>query len=107
MERPARSEPVKPTARVSVTLDGRDYEAKADGVGPVDALISALRKACGDNLECALQNYRVEIRSQGTDAVVYVEMKLTRGTVVSLGKGTSPDIIQASLEAFQSAYNGL
>jgi threonine synthase len=96
----------KPDARVVVTLGGRDFEARADGVGPVDAVINALQKACGEEMQFSLGNYKVAIRSQGTSAVVYVELKLTRGGVISVGKGTSPDIIQASIEAFESAYNG-
>ncbi len=96
----------KPDARVVVTLDGRDYEAQAEGVGPVDAVINALQKACGEEMNFSLGNYKVAIRSQGTNAVVYVELKLSRNGSISVGKGTSPDIIQASIEAFESAYNG-
>ncbi len=96
----------KPDARVVVTMQGRDFEAKADGVGPVDAVINALQKACGEEMNFSLGNYKVAIRSQGTSAVVYVELKLSRNGTISVGKGTSPDIIQASIEAFESAYNG-
>lgn len=96
----------KPHAKVVVTLDGRDCEATGDGVGPVDAVINALQVACGEKMEFSLSNYKVQIRSQGTNAVVYVELKLSRNGTVSVGKGTSPDIIQASIEAFESAYNG-
>jgi threonine synthase len=96
----------KPDARVVVTMQGRDFEAQADGVGPVDAVINALQKACGEEMNFSLGNYKVAIRSQGTNAVVYVELKLSRNGTISVGKGTSPDIIQASIEAFESAYNG-
>lgn len=96
----------KPDARVVVTLEGRDYEAQADGVGPVDAVINALQRACGEEMNFSLGNYKVAIRSQGTNAVVYVELKLSRNGSISVGKGTSPDIIQASIEAFENAYNG-
>lgn len=97
----------KPEAKVVVNVGGEQHEARGSGVGPVDAMINALQVACGRNVEFSLANYKVAIRSQGTDAVVYVEMKLISNGNVSLGKGTSPDIIQASIEAFESAYNGL
>ena len=93
-------------ARVVVVVSGRDFEAKAPGVGPVDAVINALQKACGQEMSFSLGDYKVAIRSQGTDAVVYCELKLYRNGAISVGKGTSPDIIQASIEAFESAYNG-
>lgn len=97
----------KPQARVLVSIAGVKHEARASGVGPVDATINALREACGNHLEFGLSNYKVQIRSQGTDAVVYVEMKLMSNGTGSVGKGTSPDILQASIEAFEDAYNGL
>jgi threonine synthase len=96
----------KSEANVVVLLEGRDCEAQGSGVGPVDAVINALQKACGEEMNFSLGNYKVAIRSQGTDAVVYVELKLCRNGSISVGKGTSPDIIQASIEAFESAYNG-
>lgn len=97
----------KPVAKVVANVGGKLYEASAEGVGPVDAMINALKIALTDHINFALANYNVQIRNKGTDAVVYVEMKLTQNGLTSLGKGTSPDIIQASIEAFESAYNGL
>ncbi|RMG43123.1 MAG: threonine synthase [Candidatus Dadabacteria bacterium] len=95
-----------PDARVFVEVDGETVAGRARGVGPVDAVIKALRAALQNRIEFELKSYKVDIRSRGTDAVVYVEMKLNRNGLVSLGRGASPDIIQASIEAFESAYNG-
>jgi len=96
-----------PSARVTVRIGNHVFEASDTGVGPVDAVINALRKACGNTVSFSLDNFNVAIRSQGTDAVVVVEMKLSREGNFSLAVGTSPDVIQASIEAFQAAYNGL
>lgn len=96
-----------PQARVVVRVEGELREERADGVGPVDAVINALRLACRGHSEFKLVGYRVDIRSEGTDAVTTTEMKLTRGAITSVAHGTSPDIIQASIEAFEEAYNGL
>jgi threonine synthase len=96
----------KPDARVVVRVRGEEREARATGVGPVDAVINALTQAgSGDTQPAALVGYKVEIRSQGTDAVVDVELKLRREGTLSVGNGISPDIIQASIEAFVSAFN--
>lgn len=94
-------------AEVVVLLAGQELCAKGEGVGPVDAVINALRNACGSRIDFGLSHYRVDIRSQGTDAVVFVELRLTKEDHHSLGCGSSPDIIQASIEAFEKAYNGL
>ncbi|MFN8389060.1 MAG: threonine synthase [Bdellovibrionota bacterium] len=96
----------KSHASVSVAINGERLQAEAEGAGPVDAVISALRNACGSKVTFSLSGYKVAIRSSGTDAVVYVELSLKKDGVVSGGSGTSPDIIQASIEAFQEAYNG-
>lgn len=97
----------KPEATVIVKINGKEERAEGSGVGPVDAVISALRTACSGQIEFSLANYQVAIRSHGTNAVVFVEMKLTNAGKTSVGTGTSPDIIQASIEAFEEAYNGL
>ena len=95
------------TATVTVRLKDELYEGSSDGVGPVDAAVQAACNASHDALAFELKNYNVDIRSHGTDAVVYVEMKLHYKGLVSLGRSASPDIIQASLAAFENAYNGL
>lgn len=94
------------TAKVSVRIDEEEFQTEGSGVGPVDAIISALRAAAGERMEFALVDYRVEIRDKGTDAVVFVELSLRKDNFVSVGGGASPDIIQASIEAFEGAYNG-
>jgi len=94
-------------ARVKVRFKGEDRVSEAVGVGPFDALIKALTEACHKKIDFALNDYKVDIRSQGIDAVVYVELQLQRGAQISMGRATSPDILQASVEAFEEAYNGL
>jgi threonine synthase len=97
----------KPKAKVLLDVSGQEYQGQGEGVGPVDAVIQALRNACGDKLHFRLAGYTVDIRSQGADAVVHAELKLKRDGKLSVGRGASPDIIQASIEAFEEAYNGL
>lgn len=97
----------KPQGSVKVALKGETRSADATGTGPVDAVINALKEACEGELSFSLSHFEVAIRSQGTDAVVLVEMKLSADGVTSVGKGTSPDVIQASIEAFEHAYNTL
>lgn len=94
-------------AGVKIKLNNQYYTGSSVGVGPVDAAIAALLDACQGVFKFNLTNYKVEIRSQGVNAVVYVEMKLSNSGFVSLGSAASPDIVQASLAAFEEAYNGL
>ncbi len=95
-----------PTAWVVIRIAGDLQEGRAAGVGPVDAVISALQDAAKDHsMPFELTDYQVGIRSRGTDAVVEVELKLKREGEISVGTGVSPDIIQASIEAFCRAFN--
>ena len=96
----------KPTAKIEILIDDKEFSGSAEGVGPVDALINALRNAGGENIVFELMDYRVDIRNRGANAVVFAELKLKQNGVISIGTGTSPDIIQASIEAFEQAYNG-
>ena len=97
----------KSNATVKVKFNDQIYSGTGSGVGPVDAAIQSLCNACHGVSSCELKDYKVDIRSHGTDAIVYVEIKLLRDSFVSLGHSASPDIIQASLVAFENAYNGL
>ncbi len=99
-----------PTADVTVYLDGKKYFAEAVGVGPVDAAINALQKVVKKHkgVDFTLTDYSVEINTQGTDSVVEVTMTLVdKSGTKAVGKGTNPDIIQASILAFENGYNVL
>jgi threonine synthase len=93
-------------AKIKVDIGGVQHKAQGKGVGPVDAVISTLSKACKGKIDFKLTHYKVDIRNKGVDALVYVELKLEKENHSSLGRATSPDIIQASIEAFEAAYNG-
>ncbi|WP_150465208.1 threonine synthase [Francisella sp. SYW-2] len=95
----------KSVAEVTVKVADQLYFASSSGVGPVDAVLNALCKACPSDISYKLTDYKVKIRGQGADAVVYVEMSLEKEGIKSIGKAVSPDIIQASVEAFIDAYN--
>lgn len=99
----------KPLAWVKIKLHNQVMEEHAVGVGPVDAIIEALQKLLRQTqtVQVELTNYKVEINTGGTDAVVRVALTLRdakTGTEVT-GASTSPDVIVASIKAFGSAYN--
>lgn len=95
-------------AAVQVLFDAEKVEASGSGVGPVDAVINALKQAAltRGRLFFELIDYNVEINSPGTDASVEttIVMKDAEGNRV-VATGTSPDIIVASVNAFVEGYN--
>ncbi len=91
-------------AEVWAEAFGQEVHAKGKGVGPVDAAIMALKQAL--EVRVWLIDYEVEIDSSGVDAAVEVKMTLKneQGHRV-VAKTTSPDIIVASLKAFEKGVN--
>jgi len=100
----------RPIAKIEVKLNGKKYSAESEGVGPVDAGIAAIMKVINkyDGINFKLTDFTVEIPTTGSDATVEATMVLQsqNGTTV-VEKGTSPDIIVASLDAFVKGYNEL
>ncbi len=100
----------KPVAKVELIFKGQKITAEAEGVGPVDAIIKAIRKGLEgkDPLGCWLTDYFVSIDTKGTDAAVEVKIKIKDNKDHEvIGSATSPDIIVASIDAFVKGYNTL
>ena len=98
----------KAEAKVWISLNGDRVESGAAGVGPVDAVVNALKTAAESRgqLFFELVDFQVEINSPGTDASVEttITMRDTKNNRV-VATGTSPDMIVASVNAFVNGYN--
>lgn len=95
-------------AEIVGTAFEKELKCSASGVGPVDAAITAIKDGLKnlDELEVRLIDYAVEIDTRGVDASVEVKMTMTDktgNTIVS--RTTSPDIIVASIRAFEKGFN--
>lgn len=84
--------------------------AQAKGVGTVDAIITALKDAIKnhDLLTIKLIDYNVEIFTGGVDASVKVTITaVDKFNNRIIAQATSPDVIVASVAAFEKCYNYL
>lgn len=93
---------------VKVNYHKEKIVREGEGVGPVDAIIKAIRGCVQDGMKFRLTEYNVGINSNGTDATVDVTMALAdefENKVISVSTG--PDIIEASVEVFIECYNVL
>ncbi|MEM4389585.1 MAG: threonine synthase [Candidatus Micrarchaeia archaeon] len=99
----------KPRCVATLSFEGKRYSEEGEGDGPVDATINAIKKAlAGKGVEFALTDYGVTISTGGTEATVEVSMSLKdRKGNKAVGLGASPDIVLASIRAFEAAYNTL
>lgn len=83
---------------------------QANGVGAVDAIITALKRSIKDhdNLYVTLTDYNVEIFTGGVEAAVKVVMTaVDKDGNRIIVQATSPDVIVASVNAFEKCYNFL
>ena len=90
---------------VKANFGGKLIEGTGSGVGPIDAVVDALASGAEGSLDFELVKFSVEVRGAGANAAVFVEALLKRGETTATGTGTSPDIVQASLEAIENAFN--
>ena len=92
-----------PTATVKLKVDGEEIVSTACGDGPVDSALKAVETAVG--VKSRLKDYSIRSLSHGKDAMGEVRVIVSfDGDEVS-GKGTSTDIIEASVKAYLDAYN--
>ena len=94
---------VTPKALVRLKKKGKILTGSSIGDGPVDACFKAIDKVT--NLKVKLQDYRLEAVTSGRDALGEVGLRLNaKGKAVS-GRGSSTDIIEASVRAYIDAIN--
>jgi len=101
------------SAVVDVCVDGEEEVTAANGIGPVDALDKALRKALGrfypQISQMRLVDYKVRVldTKQATASVVRVVIESTDGESVWSTVGVSADIIEASFNALTDSHEYL
>jgi D-citramalate synthase len=98
---------VTPTSSIKVRFGNKEVVESGIGIGPVDAAMNAIRKVVEGTSNIRLQEYHVDSISGGTDAVVSVVVKLTDGKRIVTARGTSGDIIMASVQAMLNGVNHL
>jgi 2-isopropylmalate synthase len=93
-----------PWAKVTVRCDGEEKTAKAEGNGPVNAAIEAL-KLVTENTDVAMLEYHIDALSGGSDAQASVRLAIEATGLVSHGRATYTDVVHASAQAFIAALN--
>ena len=77
------------------------------GSGPVDAAVKAVRQALGPAADAELDSFHVDAITGGTDAVVTVEVEMTRGDHTVTVAASDSDITRASVDAMVNALDRL
>ncbi|MFW6005828.1 MAG: 2-isopropylmalate synthase [Candidatus Bipolaricaulota bacterium] len=95
-----------PTATITAKVGGRERTESGNGVGPIDAVFSAMKGIIGEKKQIEISEFRIDAITGGSDAVanVVVALEDERGTAAE-ARGTGDDIVIASVEALLSAVN--
>jgi len=94
---------VIPSATVRLTKEGQVFQDSGVGDGPVDAALNAIDAITG--LKGRLQDYQLRAVTGGKDAMGEVSVKVDFDGTVVTGKGSSTDVIEASVRAYVNALN--
>lgn len=92
-----------PTASLTLSVDGKEQSASAQGGGPVDAAFKAIEKIMKSHAELKL--YSVNNITSGTDAQGDVTVRLEKSNRVVNGQGADTDIVIASVKSYINALN--
>jgi len=93
----------KPTATMTLQVNGNDVVATAQGSGPVDAAYKAIESVVNSGADLLL--YSVNAITQGTDSQGEVTVRLERDGQIVNGVGSDTDIVAASVKAYMHALN--
>ncbi len=96
---------VMPMASVQMAINGRSVKDAGYGNGPIDAAFNTIAKLTGTGSE--LERFTISAITGGTDAQGEVTVRLKENGLISLGRGTDPDIITASTLAYINGLNRL
>ena len=94
---------IKPKARVTLSINGEQKHADAEGGGPVDATYKAIESMVRSG--CNLQLYSVNNITDGTDSQGEVTVRIDKGGRIVNGLGSDTDIVIASAKAYINALN--
>ncbi len=96
-----------PTASVRLDVAGETRKEAATGSGPVDAAMNAAENALSHEVDASLESYHVDAITGGTDAVVTVEVEMSRGDDHVTVTASDSDITSASISAMVDAMDRL
>jgi 2-isopropylmalate synthase len=94
-----------PSSSIKLLKANKIYKATADGDGPVDAAYKSIDKITG--VKVKLLDYSLKSVTSGKDALGEVTLKAEKDKKIIFGKGTSTDVIEASVKAYLNVINKL
>jgi 2-isopropylmalate synthase len=92
-------------ATMKLDIEGKRVTEEAEGNGPVDAVFNAIKALVPH--EAVLELFQVHAVTEGTDAQAEVSVRLGSGGRSVTARGSDPDTLVASAQAYLVALNKL
>ena len=90
------------SAAVKLRLpNGEEILSLDQGVGPLDAVLTAIKAETDTFIPVVVKSHEVEILSPDTDSLVIATLVLEKDDHTFTTKGVSPDTIEAVIQAFE------
>ncbi|MDZ7690621.1 MAG: threonine synthase [Balneolaceae bacterium] len=89
-------------AKAKLNLQGKEMITEAQGVGPVDAILSAIKSETDNLLNLEVKDHEVEILSPDIDSLVVVTLTLSDANTGQewVSKAASPNTLEAAVQAY-------
>lgn len=94
---------IRPVAALILDVAGEKFSAAAEGNGPVDAAINAVKSVIKRKM--TLKEFTIQAINRGSDDVGKVHMQVEHAGAVYYGFGANTDIVAASVEAYIDCIN--
>ncbi|MEX2600950.1 MAG: threonine synthase [Balneolaceae bacterium] len=92
------------SAEVKLRMGDQTVISRHQGVGPVDAILNAIRQETDHILPLEVADHEMEILSPDTDSLVVVTLTLEKEEQQWTSRGASPDTIEAAIHAFEKGF---
>lgn len=96
---------IKPTAELTLEIDGEQHRAVEVGDGPVDASFNAIKALYPHDVNLSL--FQIHAVTEGTDAQAIVTVRLEENGRTVNGQSADTDTMVASTRAYVAALNKL
>ncbi|SET02764.1 2-isopropylmalate synthase [Oceanicella actignis] len=96
---------LRPSAVLTLEIDGEEKTTTATGDGPVDSCFKAVNQLVPN--QARLQLYQVHAVTEGTDAQATVSVRIEEDGRIASGQSADTDTILASTRAYVHALNRL
>ena len=94
---------IRPVAAIILDIAGQKFNAAAEGNGPVDAAINALKDIIKKQM--VLKEFTIQAINRGSNDVGKVHMQVEYDGQIYYGFGANTDIVAASVEAYIDCIN--